>query len=126
MRGEPQGRAVTEESGSVAVLPARARRPNLAPQFGVTVSFEAAQALVVLRGELDIVSSPVLVSRLARLQLEKVTLDFAGLDFIDCSSLRVIVWLAATTQAVAIRAPRPQARRLLDLVGFEQIVAIQP
>ena len=54
-------------------------------------------------------------------------LDFAELDFIECAGLHAI---AAATQATvahggswSIRSPRPQLRRLLNLVNFEQILA---
>jgi anti-anti-sigma factor len=80
----------------------------------------------MLRGELDLWCLSVLVAHLTDLTADEVVLDFSELEFIDCSSLRVVVWLAATSSVVVIRSPLPQARRLLSLVGFEQIVAIHP
>jgi anti-anti-sigma factor len=100
--------------------------------FTVAVHFNAARAVVVLRGELDLMTVPLLVDCFAGLVLyvDEVVLDFAELDFIDCSGLHVIAEtaqrLASEGGSLSIRSPRPQAQRVLELVHFEQIVAIQP
>jgi anti-anti-sigma factor len=100
--------------------------------FAVTVRLEADRAVVMLRGELDLMSVDILADCFAGIAppVEELVLDFAELDFIECSGLNAII--AATRQAAVhggrlrIRSPRPQSRRLLDLVNFEQIVAIAP
>jgi hypothetical protein len=60
--------------------------------------------------------------------INEMMLDFAELDFIECS--RTARGRAVTTQAMAerrgtlrIRSPRPRSQRLLNLVNFEQLVA---
>jgi anti-anti-sigma factor len=102
--------------------------PALPRLFTVAVHLDADRAVVMLRGELDLMSVAVLVDCFAGIApaVEEVVLDFAELDFIECSGLNAI---AAATQAAAyggslsIRSPRPQSQRLLNLVNFEQIVA---
>jgi anti-anti-sigma factor len=97
--------------------------------FSVAVHLEADRAVVTLRGELDLMNVAALVDCIAGITpaVNEIVLDFAGLDFIDCSGLRAIV--AATQTVVAhggllsICSPRPQSQRLFDLVNFEQIVA---
>jgi anti-anti-sigma factor len=92
------------------------------------VHLDADRAVVLLRGELDLMSVAVLVDCFAGRApaVEEVVLDFTELDFIECSGLNAI---AAATQAAAqggslsIRFPRPQSQRLLNLVNFERIVA---
>jgi anti-anti-sigma factor len=126
MQREQAAKPLSGEPTRVAATLAGARYPGLAPQFGLTVSLDAARAVVMLRGELDLMSSPALVAHLKALAVQEVVLDFSELDFIDCSSLRIIVWLAGTTASVVIHNPLPQARRLLNLARFEQIVAIRP
>jgi anti-anti-sigma factor len=100
------------------------------PLFTAAIHFDANRAVVTLRGELDLMSVAVLVDCFAGIAptIDEVVLDFAELDFIDCAGLNAI---AAAAQAMAahggslsIRSPRPQSQRVLDLVNFEQIVAI--
>jgi anti-anti-sigma factor len=98
--------------------------------FTAVMHLDADRAVVMLRGELDLMSVGVLVECIAgiALPIDEVVLDFAELDFIECSGLNAI---ATTAQAVAahggllsIRSPSPRSQRVLDLVNFEQIVAI--
>ena len=102
----------------------------LVPQlFSVAVHLDADRAVVTLRGELDLMRVADLVDCLAGIMpaVNEIALDFAELEFIECSGLHAIA--AATHMAMAhgcslsIRSPRPQSQRLLDLVNFEQIVA---
>jgi anti-anti-sigma factor len=86
----------------------------------------------MLHGELDMASVSILIDCLMGIVLvaEQVVLDFAELDFIDCSGLHAIAAVAQQVAAyggsVSIRSPRPQTLRLLELVDFEQIVTIEP
>jgi anti-anti-sigma factor len=61
--------------------------------------------------------------------VEKLVLDFAELDFIDGSGLHAIAaacqQVTARGGSVSIRSSRPQIQRLLELVDFKQIVAIE-
>jgi anti-anti-sigma factor len=101
--------------------------PALPRPFTAVVHLDADRAVVVLRGELDLMSVAVLVDCFAGIApaVEEVVLDFAELDFIECSGLYAIA--AATQEAVArggslsIRSLRSQPQRLLNLVNFEQI-----
>ncbi len=109
---------------------ARSGFPALPQLFTAVVQLDADRAVVMLRGELDLMSVTVLIDCFAGIAppMHKVVLDFAELDFIECSGLRAIT--AATQAAVAhggslsIRSPRLQPQRLLNLVNFEQIGAI--
>lgn len=103
--------------------------PALPQLFTAAVQLDADRAVVMLRGELDLMSVAVLVDCFARIvsPIHDVVLDFSELDFIECAGLRAI---AAATQAkvahggsLSIRSPRPQIQRLLNLINFEQIVA---
>jgi anti-anti-sigma factor len=108
---------------------ARSGFPALPQLFTAAVQLDAERAVVMLRGELDLMSVAVLVDCFARIAppIHEVVLDFAELDFIECAGLHALA--AATHAAVAhggslrIRSPRPQLQRLLNLVNFEQIVA---
>jgi anti-sigma B factor antagonist len=97
--------------------------------FSAAVHLDADRAVVTLRGELDLMSVAALVDCFAGIMpaVNEIVLDFAALDFIECSGLHAIA--AATHTAVAhggslsICSLRQQSQRLLDLVNFEQIVA---
>jgi anti-anti-sigma factor len=111
-------------------LDARSGFPTLPRLFAAAVHLDADRAVVMLRGELDLMSVAVLVDCFAGIatHIHEVMLDFAELDFIECTGLHAIA--AATQAAVAhggslsIRSPRLQPQRLLNLVNFEQIGAI--
>lgn len=102
------------------------------PLFTVTVTQDSDRATVTLRGELDLMSVALLIECLARLTpaVGAVILDFAELDFIDCSGLHAIAdaahTLAAQGDSLSIHSPLPHARRVLGLVKFGQVVAISP
>jgi anti-anti-sigma factor len=99
--------------------------------FSAAVQLDAGadRAVVALRGELDLMGVTAFVKCFAGIRpaTHEIVLDFAELDFIDCSGLHAIA--AATHTAVAcgrslrICSLRPQSQRLFDLVDFEQIVA---
>ena len=99
--------------------------------FSTAVQLDAGadRAVVMLRGELDLMGVMALVDCFAEIMpaTHEIVLDFAELDFIDCSGLHAIA--TATHTAVAygcslrICSLRAQSQRLFDLVNFEQIVA---
>lgn len=84
----------------------------------------AGTATVVLRGDLDPVTMPLLVRRLAQVLADRprhLVLDLAGVTFLDCASARLI---AGTGRHLpdgvrpAVRSPSPAARRVLELTGL--------
>lgn len=87
---------------------------------------------MMLYGELDLASIPILIDCFEGIAfaVEELVLDCAELDFIDGRGLRAIANAAQQVTAfggsVSIRSPRPQVQRLLEIVDFKQIVAIEP
>jgi anti-anti-sigma factor len=88
------------------------------------VAFSAARVVVVVRGELDSFTAPVLGGVLAGLAdrgHRSVVLDLAECDFVDPAGLRVIAdsaaHLALWGRTLKLRSPSGVVRRLLDLVG---------
>ncbi|HEV7938454.1 MAG TPA: STAS domain-containing protein [Solirubrobacteraceae bacterium] len=105
--------------------------------FTAFAHLEGARAIVMLNGELDMASIAILIDSIlidcfvgTTFAVEEVVLDFAELDFIDGSGLLAIAAAAQQVTAhggsVSIRSPRTQIQRLLELVDFKQIVAIEP
>lgn len=76
---------------------------------------------VELRGELDLVSADRLATEIRDVVQGKVVLlDLAGLSFIDASGVRALTKvrnvLAQDGRWMFIERPRPQVRRVIDLV----------
>jgi anti-anti-sigma factor len=107
------------------------------PPFTAFAHLEGDRAIVMLNGELDMASITILIDSIlidclvgTTFAVEEVVLDFAELDFIDGSGLHAIATVVQQVTAqggsVSIRSPRPQIQRLLEIVNFKQIVAIEP
>jgi anti-sigma B factor antagonist len=94
------------------------------PPFDIAV-VEADEAIrLVLSGELDIATAPLLDAALVAAEAgsaPRILLDIAGVPFIDSSGLRTLI--AAADRAaddggrLAITNVGPQARRLFELSG---------
>jgi anti-anti-sigma factor len=104
--------------------------------FTAFAHLEGDRAIVMLNGELDMASIAILIDSIlidcfvgTMFAVEEVVLDFAELDFIDGSGLHAIAAVVQQVTAqcglVSIRSPRPQIQRLLEIVDFKQIVAIE-
>lgn len=84
---------------------------------------------IVLRGDLDAVSAAGAATVLDEItgRPVRLVLDLAGLGFLDCCGLSVL--LAARTRARAaggdlvLAAPRRQVLRLLTLTGHSDVLA---
>lgn len=83
-------------------------------------------AVVGLHGELDVAGVPALASQLiaaAAARGPSVIMDLAGLDFIDCFGMGVLVrarkWARKSGGDVLLAAPQQHVRRLLRLMGLD-------
>jgi len=100
----------------------------------VTIEVEASQGttMIVVNGELDLVTMPYLAAQLA-LALQdrpgRLVFDLTGTHFIDCGSARLIAtagrWLPGGGRPV-IRRPRPGVCRVLELTGLDAYCEIEP
>jgi anti-sigma B factor antagonist len=100
----------------------------------VTIEVEArpGTTTIVVRGELDLVTMPVLAAQLAlavRDRPGRLVFDLSGTGFMDCGSARLIAaagqWLPDGGRPV-IRRPRPGVRRVLELTGLDAHCEIEP
>jgi anti-sigma B factor antagonist len=94
------------------------------PPLAAEVTLAAGTATVVLRGDLDPVTMPLLARLLAQVlagRPQRLVLDMAGVAFLDCASARLI---AGTGRHLpdgvrpAVRCPSPVTRRVLELTGL--------
>lgn len=100
--------------------------------FAVLIDFAETTAVVSVRGDLDAHTAPTLGGLLGSLVDDghhRITLDLAPLTFIGAGGLGVIAGTAGRLRqlggALTLRGPRAQARRILDLTGISQRVAIE-
>ena len=87
-----------------------------------------AQRHVRLIGELDVAEADALIENLREtVEAEgDLTLDLKALEFVDSSGVRALVSIAgllASGSTLILTDPTPAVRRVLDLVGIEQVAA---
>jgi anti-anti-sigma factor len=100
------------------------------PAFDIDASFVGDQAVLALRGELDIHSAPDLSGYLDAMINRghvNIALDLAELDFLDASGLSVIagetIRLKLSGGSLIIRDPSVQVEHLLDVTGFTRMIS---
>jgi anti-sigma B factor antagonist len=109
------------------------RPPAAAPGFDVEVTEERAQVLVVVVGELDLVSSPVLDRHLASAVSRgrtRVVVDVSGVTFLDVRGINSLVTannaaMEAGT-ALVVRGAGEQVHRLVEVCGLEGHLQLEP
>jgi anti-sigma B factor antagonist len=99
----------------------------------ITVKVESCRGAItiVVGGELDLATMPVLAELLALVSREEprqLVFDLAGTHFMDCGSARLIAstggWLPAGQRPV-IRHPGARIRRILELTGLDAYCEIE-
>jgi anti-sigma B factor antagonist len=96
----------------------------------VAVEHLDGTVLVCPIGELDLASAPELERVLERLAGEPsaIVLDLSGLTFADCAGLRPVreaLCRGATLgRHVRLSSPRPAVRRVLNLTGLDEHLAL--
>jgi anti-anti-sigma factor len=98
---------------------------NLEGPLQVETSTEGDQLVLLLDGELDPHTAPLLRDRIDQALADNTTtlvLDVSGLRFIDSSGLRVIIGahkdMAGRGGRLVLRSPTETTRRLLDITGL--------
>jgi anti-sigma B factor antagonist len=97
----------------------------------IEVEMTQDAATMVITGELDLTTRPVLIERLApvlRSRPGRLVLDMAGTGFMDAGSARLI--LAAGQflpdgSRLIVRRPSPAVRRVLELTGLDTACEIE-
>lgn len=90
-----------------------------------------ATTTIVLTGDLDPATAPRLQAAIDDHAdgAQAIVLDLAGVSFLDSSGLRVLVAaneaLRGRGIALTLRSPSDNVRRLLDLTGLGEIIAVE-
>ncbi len=102
-------------------------RPGV-PDFRVDVRRGESPCVVIVSGEVDLHTAPVLERQLQRLLghgAREIVLDLAGVTFLDASALTVLVrtvnCLRRCNGRVDVRAPSRSVRRTLQLTGLDAV-----
>jgi anti-anti-sigma factor len=95
----------------------------------LTAAYDVDTSTLVLCGELDIGSAPLLEAALAT--HGPATIDMAAVSFVDSSGLRVLVAAqqgrtANGSPRLLVRDPSPVVQRVLALSGLTQHFAVVP
>jgi anti-anti-sigma factor len=98
--------------------------------FDIDIVWERDAAVVVVVGEVDMATAPLLEDCLRRASSAPVTtvvLDLDRVTFIDASGLRVLVSHAFSQRAakrIRVTQGSPQVRRLLELAGLATVLPL--
>jgi anti-anti-sigma factor len=101
--------------------------PARAPGAQVVIEVDVSQdtATVVITGDLDLITGPVLAERLPAVlgtRPQRLVLDLAGCGFMDCGSARLVASAGKFLPdggRLIIRSPSPPVRRVFELTGFD-------
>jgi anti-sigma B factor antagonist len=90
-------------------------------------------AVVALCGELDVADAPDVASRLIAAAAAcgpSIIVDLAGLEFIDCCGLGVLVrvlnWTRENGGDMALAAPQQRVRLVLEITGLIDVFSVYP
>ncbi|MCU1370311.1 MAG: anti-anti-sigma factor [Ilumatobacteraceae bacterium] len=91
------------------------------------------ETTLALTGELDPATAPELDAHLRELiadaGVRSVVLDLAGITFLDSSGLRSLVAandaLRARSASLVLRAPSSNIRRVLEVTGLTELIAVE-
>lgn len=99
----------------------------------LSVCDHGATAVVTLHGELDLADAPTVASHLIAAVAAfgpSIVVDLAGLEFIDCCGLRVLVrvhkWTRESGGDMYLVAPRLRVRKVLEITGLIDAFSVYP
>jgi anti-sigma B factor antagonist len=120
--------AIEEPDVDTGLMPG----PTAAEPFQVSVRVESDRCEMILSGELDVSTAPLLRHRMAEVtdELEtELVLDISALTFIDSTGLSLIVSehkkLKAQGSELIVLSPTRMASRLFELSGLDSILSIR-
>jgi|SRR5947209_1322183 len=105
--------------------------PFSRPPFDVTRIENPGEVRLVLDGEVDIATAPLLAHAIEQAERQRpamLVLDAARLTFIDASGVRVLVRAARHARragrGLTLRNPPPPVARMLGIVGVGDLLDI--
>ena len=99
----------------------------------LSVSGHGGYAVVALCGELDLADAPVVASHLIAAVAAfgpSIIVDLAGLEFIDCCGLgvllRVLKWTRESGGDMYLVGSRLRVRRVFEMAGLTGVFSVYP
>lgn len=93
------------------------------------IDVDVAALTITPRGEIDMATAGAFSDAIHELAAGspdgQLVIDFANVEFIDSSGVRVLVHAWENTRRIVIRNPKAQALRLLALTGIDNILPIE-
>jgi len=127
-----RGREARPPSARSSVWPEVTTGTTPIADFGVGVSVVGERAILAVRGEVDMLTTPDLIAMVDAAIDDghrSVVLDLAELDFMSVMGLRAIAGgadrLEVAGGALTIRSPSALVRRLLDIMGLAGLVHLE-
>jgi anti-sigma B factor antagonist len=99
--------------------------------FGVEMSRGDGEIIMLVQGEIDVASAPVLWERLVEAlpDTKRLVLDLRETAFIDSTGLSIFVRalrrLRGDGGELILRSPGPSVRKILDITGLDQVFTIE-
>jgi anti-anti-sigma factor len=99
-------------------------------ELSVTVAHEGGAVVLIVSGELDLASGPVLEVALDSIAsgAPEVVVDLDGLTFFGSTGVNVLVdalhRLSARGTRLGVRVDRPLTRRVLELCGLSDLLTV--
>ncbi|MBA9002289.1 STAS domain-containing protein [Thermomonospora cellulosilytica] len=100
-------------------------------ELNVSTTHRAGHAVVTATGELDLYTAPRLQNELTALvrdRAERVVVDLGGVGFCDSTGLNVLLAahrdLTAQGGSLALAAPTPTVRRILQVTGLDTVFTV--
>jgi anti-sigma B factor antagonist len=100
--------------------------------IGVQTEQQGRRTVLVLSGELDLVSAPRLRNAIASLRgeaIDEVIVDLSNLTYIDSVGIGLLVAsrrrLDAEGRSFSVRNPAPQVLRLLEITGLVEYLGLR-
>ena len=99
--------------------------------FAAEVRNEDGEVVVAVRGEIDIVTAPVLWETIAEVisDTKRLVVDLSETDFIDSTGLGVLVRALKRLRHhggdLILRSPRANARKVFHATSLDRVITIE-
>lgn len=101
--------------------------------LSLAIELHGQEVVLRLVGSLDLASGPCLRTALDGVlesRPKRVVLDLAGVDLLDSAAIGVVVTACKSLRRrggdLVLRAPRPSVALVLDTVGLQRTIEIEP
>ena len=106
-----------------------------AVELNVSSRSQGDHVSVIVAGEIDLYSAPMLQADLAEIidgaaQATRVVVDMSGVEFCDSTGMNVL--LSSLRQVrqrggeLELAAPRPAVRKILQVTGLDSVFTVSP